>query len=80
MEILIFLGIPVLVCVILMLLSLPQVLETEEDLRRLQQLDSEEPPHFARDYSGRVWVDRRHKGFFRQLRRRSKTPSDDSTD
>ena len=74
MSILIFLGVPVLVCVVLMMLSRPHVLETEEDLKRLQNLDQEEPPRFARDYAGRVWVDKRQKGFFRTIRRRSSTP------
>ncbi len=78
MSILIFAGIPVLVSVILIILSLPQVLETEEDIQRLQHLDSEEPPRFTRDYAGRVWVDRRHKGFFRTIRHRPGVPTDSS--
>ncbi len=78
MSILIFLGFPVFICVVLLILSLPHVLETEEDLKRLQHLDQEEPPRFARDYSGRVWVDKRQKGFFRTIRRRSAPPPGDS--
>ncbi len=80
MGILIFLGIPVLVCVILMTLTLPLVLETDEDIQRLKELESEEPPRFMRDYTGRVWVDKQHKGFFRTLRRRPGPPDQSSED
>ncbi len=80
MNILIFLGIPILVCVVLIILTLPLVLETDEDIRRLKELESEEPPHFTRDYTGRVWVDKRHKGFFRTLPRRPGPPDQSSED
>ncbi len=83
MKILIFLGIPLLLWAILMLLSLPQVLETEEDWQKLQELEAEEPPHFARDYSGRLWVEKRRKSFFRPIHRRARPPGgvpDDSTE
>ncbi len=79
MGIVIFLGIPVLVCVVLMILTLPLVLETDADIQRLKELDSEEAPRFMRDYSGRVWVDKQHKGFFRTLRRRP-GPHDQSSE
>ncbi len=80
MGILIFLGIPTLVCTVLMILSLPQVLETEEDIRKLQELESEEPPRFMRDYTGRVWVEKQHKGFFRTLPRRPGKSDESSED
>ncbi|MGE5141476.1 MAG: hypothetical protein ACM3JD_18565 [Rudaea sp.] len=70
MKILVFLAIPVVIWCLVMLLSLPRLLENEEDRRRLVQQLPEEHPHFARDYTGQLWVEKGSKGFFRPIKRR----------
>ena len=69
MAILIFLGIPVLVWVLIMLVSLPLVVSPREEKPGVWKLYPDGPPQFQLDYSGKLWIDRKHKGFFRSLRR-----------
>ncbi len=74
MNILIFLGIPILVWVVILVLSLRQVIAPEEHTPVETKPDAESIPRFSRDYTGRVWVDPKQKGFFRTIRRRGVTP------
>ncbi len=83
MSILIFLGIPILLWAVVMLLSLREDGKSEETPREElkpqapPQPDSENALHFSRDYTGRVWVDRKRKGVFPTIRRRGVTPPND---
>ena len=70
MKILVFLAIPIVIWCFVMLLSLPSLLEDEEDRRKIVKQQVEEHPHFARDYTGQLWVDKSSKGFFRPIKRR----------
>ncbi len=74
LSILIFVGIPILLWAAIMLLSLREVVAPEEKQRAPARADSDSIPHFSRDYTGRVWVDPKRKGFFRTIRRRGVTP------
>ncbi len=77
MNVLIFLGIPIFVWVVFLLLSLGQVVEPEEERPTEAESPTESLPRFTRDYSGRLWVDRKQKGAFPILRRRGIRPPDD---
>ncbi len=83
MSILIFLGIPILIWSVIMLLSLREVVtreappRAEPKLRVLPKPDSPNALPFSRDYTGRVWVDRKQKGTFPTIRRRGVTPPND---
>ncbi len=85
MSILIFLGIPILIWAVIMLLSLREVVAPEETrpteikpadpkptIQAQPNLESTLP--FSRDYTGRVWVDRKQKGAMPKIRRRGVTP------
>jgi hypothetical protein len=74
LTILIFLAIPILIWVVVMVLSLPEVVEPEEERRPVAELYAEGAPRFTRDYTGKLWVERRRKGFFRTLRGRNVPP------
>ncbi len=80
MSILIFAGIPTLIWIVIMLLSLREVVapeetrsaETKPTVQAQPNLESTLP--FSRDYTGRVWVDRKQKGTLPTIRRRGVTP------
>jgi hypothetical protein len=70
MAILIFLGIPLALWLLVMLLSLPEVVEPrEEEKPGLWKLYPDGAPQFKLDYSGKLWVEKKRKGFFKTLRR-----------
>lgn len=66
-------GLPLLVWVVVMILSLRQVVAPEEEPVEPVNPDVDGAPLFTLDYTGRLWVDRRRKGFFRRIRRRRPT-------
>ncbi len=80
MSILIFLGIPILLWTVIMLLSLREVVapaetppaEAEPTIQAQPNFESTLP--FSRDYTGRVWVERKQKGAMPTIRRRGVTP------
>jgi hypothetical protein len=74
LTILIFLGIPILVWTVVMIRSLPQVVPPSEEEPEPVNPDIDGAPHFTLDYTGRLWVERRRKGFFRPIRRRRAPP------
>ncbi len=74
MIILLVLGIPLLLWVVVMVLSLPEVVTSEQERRSEAELYAESAPQFSRDYTGRVWVERRRRGFFRPLGHRNVRP------
>ncbi len=75
MSIVLFVGIPILIWVVIMLLSLrePERPEQEKGTTPANTYAVETPP-FARDYTGRLWVDKRRKGFFVAVHRRGFGP------
>ncbi len=80
LTILIVLGIPLVIWAIVMVLSLREVVATEEDRRSEAELYAESAPQFSRDYTGKVWVERRRKGFFRPLGHRNVRPPGEPED
>ncbi len=78
--ILIVLGIPLLIWAIVMLLSLREVVKPEEERRSEADLYAESAPQFSRDYTGKIWVERRRKGFFRPLGNRNVRPPGEPED
>jgi hypothetical protein len=70
MAILIFLGIPILFWVAIMILSLPTVVSPpDEKPGVLWDIYPDGPPQFQLDYSGKLWVAKKQKSYFRPLRR-----------
>jgi hypothetical protein len=74
LAILLILGIPMLVWAVVMIRSLPQVVPPPEEQIEPVNPDVDGAPQFTLDYSGRLWIDRRRKGFFRRIRRRRVLP------
>jgi hypothetical protein len=74
LAILLFLGIPMLVWAVVMIRSLSQVVPPPEEQVEPVNPDVDGAPQFTLDYSGRLWIDRRRKGFFRRIRRRRTLP------
>jgi hypothetical protein len=74
LAILIFLGVPILLWVVVMILSLRQVVPPTEEPAKPVNPDVDGAPYFTLDYTGRLWIDRRRKGFFRRIRRRQAMP------
>lgn len=70
MEIVLLLGLPLLVWVVVMMLSLRPAGDPSEKTEKPLNPDVDGAPLFTLDYTGRLWVDRRRKGFFRRIRRR----------
>lgn len=70
MEIVLLLGLPLLVWVVVMIWSLRRVVDPSEKVEEPVNPDVDGAPLFTLDYTGRLWVDRRRKGFFRRIRRR----------
>ncbi len=79
LAILIIVGIPLLVWVVVMVVSLPAVVGREEkpEIHVPTAFDSANAPPFSRDYTGRIWVDKKRKGFFVPIRRRTVGPPDE---
>ncbi len=78
MAILIFLGIPILIWAVIMILSLPVVVAPREEKPGLWELYPDGAPQFKLDYSGKLWVDKRRKGYFKTLRRPNIPPDEPS--
>jgi hypothetical protein len=77
MAILIFIGIPILIWVLIMLLSLPTVVEPpREEPPGIWKLYPDGAPQFRLDYSGKLWVDKKKKGYFKTLRRPNIPPEE----
>jgi hypothetical protein len=57
-----------------MILSLPQVVETEAERRVQAEYEAQNAPQFSRDYTGKLWVERRRRSFFRPLGHRNVRP------
>ena len=74
MAILVFLGFPILVWAVVMILTLPQVVPPRDEQSEPVNPDVDGAPLFTLDYTGRLWIDRRRKGFFRRIRRPRKSP------
>ncbi len=74
LAVLIFLAIPIVVWLLIMLLSLPEVVESEQERRPISELYAEGAPRFTRDYTGRLWVERRRRDFFRPIRQHRRAP------
>ena len=80
MIVLLVLGLPLLVWTIVMVLSLPKVVQSEQERRSEANPYAESAPQFSRDYTGRVWVERRRRGFFRPLGHRNVRPPGEPED
>lgn len=78
MEIFIFLGIPMLAWVLVMIYSLVQERMPAKERTEPINPDVDGAPQFTLDYSGRLWIDRRRKGFFRRIRRRRTLPPNET--
>ncbi len=74
MTILVLLGIPILLWVVIVLLSLPKVVEHEEEQETLTHPETQPAPRFTLDYTGKLWVEKGRKEFFKPIRRRGVTP------
>ncbi len=75
-TILVLLGIPILLWAAIMLLSLRKDIEREEDPNAVANAETQKAPRFALDYTGRLWVEKGRKEFFKPIRRRGVTPPD----
>ncbi len=76
MTVLLFVGIPILVWVMLVIVTLPRLVDAKPDTPSATPQSDEPAPRFTRDYTGRLWIEKRRKGFFRPLRRRRPRPED----
>jgi hypothetical protein len=63
-----------LVWAVVMIRSLRESAPPPEEQVEQMNPDVNGAPRFTLDYSGRLWIDRRRKGFFRRIRRRQPLP------
>ncbi len=77
MAILIFVGIPILLWLLIVILSLPTVVEPpREEPSGIWKLYPDGPPQYKLDYRGNLWIDKKRKSFFKPLRRPNIPPEE----
>ncbi len=68
MKILIFVGIPLLVWVVVMLLSLGEPGSAKAEKPGRWNIYTDGSPQYRFDYQGRLWVEKKKKGLFQVIK------------